>query len=246
MNIPMLLELFSEVATLFIPSTTGTNVYTATIENYTQYQIGVPILVRFINGNTGSSTLNINGLGAITMVRNANIALLSGDITANSVHQLVYDGTYLQLQTQGAKLSALQLQTPLTGFSAGPDSPVVAADGMLGAFGKLQAQMNAKTGIVSGIYTGDGSSNKTLTLGFTPKAVLVLPRDQRLFYVGTDGATYWWGGLAVTGGPAYAAAAGSDIVSITTNGFIVSQRIVGTQFIMANLNGYIFNYMAFK
>jgi hypothetical protein len=59
---------------------TGTDTYVATITGVTAYADADAYLIRFTNGNTGTSTLNINGLGAKTLYRNNDGVLLGGDI----------------------------------------------------------------------------------------------------------------------------------------------------------------------
>lgn len=85
----------------------------------------------------------------------------------------------------------------------------------------LAAAQAAIPKIKAGTYTGDGTANRFIDVGFTPKAVLV-----------TDchGATYYYsgtryigqGGLAVTDGPANSYVGGVNTLEITTNGFIVT------------------------
>lgn len=62
------------------------------------------LLVRFIadNGNTGSSTLNVDGLGVITLKKNVNTDLDEGDILPGQVVEAVYDGTNFQVLGIGA------------------------------------------------------------------------------------------------------------------------------------------------
>lgn len=76
-------------------STSGTNTYTATVTSFTSYTSSV-LFLRFTNGNTGASTINVNSIGA------ANIRLwdgdsweplASGDIDSNDDVLLVYDNT---------------------------------------------------------------------------------------------------------------------------------------------------------
>lgn len=54
-------------------------------------------MVSFINGNTGASTLNINGLGAIPIKKSVSTALSSGDIITGQLEILMYDGTNFQM-----------------------------------------------------------------------------------------------------------------------------------------------------
>lgn len=88
-------------------NTAGTDSYTITIDGVTSLTeiIGVPILVKFTIANTTACTLNVNALGAKNIVRGTSTALLTGDITANKIMQVVYDGTSFQLLSQGVDAS---------------------------------------------------------------------------------------------------------------------------------------------
>ena len=78
----------------------GTNTYAVTFAvvpaSYAAIQ-GIPLLVQFANGNTGASTLNVNSLGPVALVKNSNLALSGGDIPAGSYVTLTYDGTNIQI-----------------------------------------------------------------------------------------------------------------------------------------------------
>jgi hypothetical protein len=58
---------------------------------------------RFIasGDNTGATTLNINAIGAKTITKNGAVGLVAGDILANAIVQVVYDGTEFQLLGMG-------------------------------------------------------------------------------------------------------------------------------------------------
>jgi hypothetical protein len=72
----------------------GTDTYTATITPaISGYLKGQSFNIFFQNANTGASTLNVNGLGAKSLLKQGSLALASGDIAANTMLNLVYDGT---------------------------------------------------------------------------------------------------------------------------------------------------------
>ncbi len=79
-------------------STTGNDTYAITLTPaptaYANYQI-----FRFKpdTANTGAATLNVNGLGAKTIKKNVSSDLETGDILANQIVEVVYDGTNFQL-----------------------------------------------------------------------------------------------------------------------------------------------------
>lgn len=83
----------------FAPSTTAANTYTASLSPaITTYGSGGLLLsIKFTNHNTGAATLNVNGLGALAIVRNDGSALQASDIGDNFTGLLQYDGTSLIL-----------------------------------------------------------------------------------------------------------------------------------------------------
>lgn len=69
----------------------GTTAYTATVPNLTALYDGFAITVKMNATNTGSSTLNVNGLGAKTIKKPWVTDLSASDLLINSCYQLVYD-----------------------------------------------------------------------------------------------------------------------------------------------------------
>lgn len=56
------------------------------------YYTGMIVCFKANRANTGTSTLNINSLGAVTMLTNLGNALVTGDILINGFYIVVYDG----------------------------------------------------------------------------------------------------------------------------------------------------------
>lgn len=71
--------------------------FDGTITGLTSMAAGQVLFMYFTNANTGPSTLNPNGLGALTMLKFGDTALESGDIKANQIMLMQYDGTNLQI-----------------------------------------------------------------------------------------------------------------------------------------------------
>lgn len=91
----------------------GTDTYAVTLSPaMTSYETGVPFYVKFTNPNTGAATLNVNGLGAKDLKKEASTALAASDIIADKVYTLVYDGTNIQIegiaQAAGSTITFLQ------------------------------------------------------------------------------------------------------------------------------------------
>jgi hypothetical protein len=72
----------------------GTNTITAVMTPaLTAYSAGMGVVFTPANNTTGAATININALGAKSIVRGDGTALESGDLQASTIHALVYDGT---------------------------------------------------------------------------------------------------------------------------------------------------------
>lgn len=79
-------------------SNAGTDTYAVTLSPVPlAYTAGMVVRFYADVGNTGGATLNVNGLGAVTLVRPSGAALSTGDITAGNVVTAVHDGTNFQI-----------------------------------------------------------------------------------------------------------------------------------------------------
>jgi hypothetical protein len=85
-----------------------------------------------------------------------------------------------------------------------------------------------------GTYTGDGAVNRTIELGFSPKAVLLLRSGYLTYY------NYVCGGLAVEGAPV--SSAGITFISVSKNGFQLSDCTK----VAINVKGDLYSYIAFR
>lgn len=97
-------------------------------------------------------------------------------------------------------------------------------------------QLGNKVPIATGSYTGDGAGSRKISLGFTPKAVLLAGKGTLI-----DPSFYnFYGGLAITdsGADAYD---NQSVLDIQTDGFKVRQ----TGSAHANEQGTYYNYIAF-
>jgi hypothetical protein len=102
--------------------TSGTNTYTATIPNITSLTEGLSIKIKFTNANTGTSTLNINSLGAKTIQKGNGNALASGNIKAGQICHLVYTGSVFQLLGEGGEYGTVTANKVLIGTTFGTES----------------------------------------------------------------------------------------------------------------------------
>jgi hypothetical protein len=61
------------------------------------YTAGMVVNFKANTVNTGAATLNVNSLGAKSIVKSYNVALVNGDIKANQIVSVIYDGTNFQM-----------------------------------------------------------------------------------------------------------------------------------------------------
>jgi hypothetical protein len=118
-------------------SSVGSDAYAITFSTpYTAYNTGMIINFKADVGNTGAATLNIDGLGAKDikkMTTAGKAALETGDIIANGIYTLIYDGTDFILCAPTAILANLLTAQGDMLYASGVNTPTRLA---LGASGK--------------------------------------------------------------------------------------------------------------
>ena len=83
----------------YAAGTTAAGAMTATLSPApASYFAGMTVKILVDATNTGAVTLNLNGLGAVFILKNVNRALSPGDLVANDIVTLIHDGTQFQLQ----------------------------------------------------------------------------------------------------------------------------------------------------
>ena len=133
----------------------GTNTYTVTIAGVTGYVDGDTYAIKFTNGNDDDSTININGLGAVTMVKQSTIQVTGGDIKAGQELILIYDGTNFQC------IGVAPNQ--LFSFVTNDDSVTITKGQPVYAFGAAGNRMSVKLAL----NTSDATSAQTVGLVFS-------------------------------------------------------------------------------
>jgi hypothetical protein len=98
-----ILELQKSLILAFRVSSTGVDDYAITLNpapSSLSQIVGVPLLMKADVPNTvdaPGATLTVNGLAATAITKQGTAALVAGDIAANEIVTLVYDGTNFQL-----------------------------------------------------------------------------------------------------------------------------------------------------
>lgn len=79
--------------------------YAITVTGVAAYATGQVFKFKANTINTGAATLNVNSIGAKTIKKNYNSDLADGDIKANQLVEVIYDGTNFQLLSPIANTS---------------------------------------------------------------------------------------------------------------------------------------------
>lgn len=105
----------------------NTNTYALTLSPaLASYVAGVCVAVKIHAANTGASTINVNGLGAKTILDSKGAALTSGKLKLNVVYTLRYDGTNFILQGDGGDYGNVTADKVLAGTNFGTDNGISA------------------------------------------------------------------------------------------------------------------------
>lgn len=114
-----------DASTQLLTSVAGVDTITATLATPTLAAYALGQVFNFISAgaNTGAVTLNVNGLGAKSVVKAGGTALAAGDIKSGGSVQVFYDGTKFQASGSG--------MTPATGYAAaGANTDITSLDGV--------------------------------------------------------------------------------------------------------------------
>lgn len=113
-------------------------------------------------------------------------------------------GAFTKAQTLTAETAALVG----LGADAVPDAVFAGLKSLIDA---AKTSADNRTILGFGIYVGDGAANRTISLGYTPKVIIIAMEGLRF--------DDYWGGFAMEGYPAVAS--GRTLIAIVQNGFTV-------------------------
>jgi len=126
----------------------------------TSYATGMVINFKANTVNTGAATINVNSLGAKSIVKGVSTALADGDIAALSLNTLIYDGTNFVLQNPIANLITFKNGvTTRAGDTASGDQTI--AHGLGSVPKKIRITVTKVNGTVSGLVSSNGTYNGT-------------------------------------------------------------------------------------
>lgn len=117
----------SNDASKWITGVSGTNVISGTVDDLTSYSAGQEFLFLSAGANTGPVTLNINGLGAVAVTKFGAAPLTTGDIAANQIVSVVYDGTSFQVPMTPSRMYVNVRNEGATGNGTTDDTAAINA-----------------------------------------------------------------------------------------------------------------------
>lgn len=205
----------------------GTDTYTGTmVPTLTAYATGNYFTFIIPNTNTTTATLNIDGLGAKAITKNGSTALAAGDLVANRVALVYYDGTRFQLlnPASSALSSSLTSAHIFVGNSSNIATDVaMSGDATLANTGAITvASIGGKAVSLANTFTTSG--NFALTLTQTGATNVTLPTTGTLlnnsltstkFYVGNGSNVAT--GVAMSGDATLANTGAVTLATVNSN-----------------------------
>lgn len=150
-------------AYVYAADSVGTDAYAISLSPVpASYTTGMLLAFKAGTINTGAATLNVNGLGAKTIKKNYDEDLVDGDIKANQIQIVIYDGTNFQLLTRTNRI----------GWTDLVDGATVTVDLSKGLRFKLKEMGGNRTFTVTNPKSGmiflvkiqqDGTGTRTVT-----------------------------------------------------------------------------------
>ncbi|MCX5495356.1 hypothetical protein OSH11_11610 [Kaistia dalseonensis] len=176
----------------------------------TAYTSGMIIPVIIGTTNTGAATINVNGLGAKSIVKPSGIALTAGDLTAGAPALLIYNGTSFSLAglTNRSPGGSLFTATPGSGSFTVPAGVYKifvrvwgAGGGGGGAFATSPTNMGACGGSGGGYSEGWLSTTPGASISYTVGAAGAAGSyNGSTGLPGGNGGTSSFGTISATGG----------------------------------------------
>lgn len=162
------------IHTPYLITSGGANAYTATLSGYTVYTRGDSFRIEINATNTGSSTLNINSLGARQILDSLGNSVMSGSLKTGIPYTVCFNGLNFILQGKGGG-GNLTPEVLLSGYNGTGDIGNVV--GTMANNGAVNATLgiNGTYTITKGYHNGQGKITQNITTKsaqtYTPSTV---------------------------------------------------------------------------
>jgi len=145
---------FNKTYKNYAADSVGSDSYAITLQSaFGAYYEGMEVTFKAGTANTGACTLNVNGLGAKTIKKNYNEDLATGDILANQLLTVQYDGTNFQIKPSplaSANQTILSNTNNSLAYTQGP-----LANSVVKSYFNMQFPFLLWTGATNGAATTD-------------------------------------------------------------------------------------------
>ena len=143
-------QLLGAPGSIVLSSVSGTNTITA--NSSAPPLAGMFLILTPANTNSGAVTLNVNSTSGVAIKQaDGNTALAAGDLVANKVQVLYFDGTVYRLLTGGLVSASDSSKVPLAGTSS--------------LTGPLGWSSNSGSGTSSAVWIGKDASGPIVNVG---------------------------------------------------------------------------------
>lgn len=187
-------------------------------------QLSAEELKQYFDGNAEALRLSVNGLADDGAVMEAKMEGIIAQTYEGTIHESMLD------QPLTEKLDAKADQTALAAEAAAREQDRAA----------LLTQIATCAVVQIGSYTGDGTANRIIHLGYQPKAVLLTSVSGAMTYQNNC-----YGGIALPNQPLYTAGDPTRIgLAVVANGFQVTY--VYGQYLYTNSSGMPYFFIAFR
>jgi hypothetical protein len=134
-------------AAIYAADTGTANTYAAALTPaITAYTVGMKFNIKILHSNTGSSTLNINSIGAETITYTSGSNITANDLLAGMIGVFVFDGTNFQLINPASEAAGGILGQPEGGTGRGSSTAYALIAGATTTTGVLQSVANGASG----------------------------------------------------------------------------------------------------
>jgi len=175
----------------------GTDSYAITCSPApTAYTTGMRFTFLAATANTGACSLNVNAIGAKTIKKNVSSDLSTGDILANQIVEVVYDGTNMQLVSAKSQSTAYANgSTTKNAADASATQTIAHGLGIIPKQVKITAMFadNITNGVAPGFYYSytvyNGTTQSSLSENRSSTTTAVVSTDFRLGIASTAGVS---------------------------------------------------------
>jgi hypothetical protein len=138
------------------------NALTASLDSEPDdYQDGLALRIKIASTNTGAATLNVNSLGAVSVVDRNGSALAAGTLVADTIAEVVYVGSSFRLTGSAADVAATAANAAAASASASAASGSASAASTSASNASDDADAAAVSAAAALVSEGNASDSET-------------------------------------------------------------------------------------